>query len=174
MLRLGLASLLLISSTMADAAQFHLVYTTSVDATSGPAVVVDAILSTDDGQFYGGNGYQVLSISGTRGSQALSFDLSSLDDEIYFPADGIGNYVDDFGLDLTAGGVTYNLYRRSGDFAYHEFDRSTGRLVFDRDISLTRLAAVPEPASWAMFIGGFGLAGAAMRHRRKTRDPETN
>lgn len=27
--------------------------------------------------------------------------------------------------------------------------------------------AVPEPASWAMMIGGFGLAGAAMRGSRK-------
>lgn len=28
------------------------------------------------------------------------------------------------------------------------------------------LANVPEPASWALMIGGFGLAGAAMRRRR--------
>jgi hypothetical protein len=27
---------------------------------------------------------------------------------------------------------------------------------------------VPEPASWALMIGGFGLAGAAMRGRRRT------
>ncbi|WP_232318340.1 PEPxxWA-CTERM sorting domain-containing protein, partial [Sphingomonas sp. TDK1] len=27
--------------------------------------------------------------------------------------------------------------------------------------------AVPEPASWAMLIGGFGLAGAAVRRRRQ-------
>ncbi|WP_084582787.1 PEPxxWA-CTERM sorting domain-containing protein [Sphingomonas azotifigens] len=27
--------------------------------------------------------------------------------------------------------------------------------------------AVPEPAAWAMLIGGFGFAGAAMRGRRK-------
>ncbi|WP_253717404.1 PEPxxWA-CTERM sorting domain-containing protein [Sphingomonas sp. AP4-R1] len=27
-------------------------------------------------------------------------------------------------------------------------------------------AAVPEPASWAMFIGGFGLIGGALRRRR--------
>lgn len=27
--------------------------------------------------------------------------------------------------------------------------------------------AVPEPATWAMMIGGFGLAGAAMRRRRR-------
>lgn len=29
-------------------------------------------------------------------------------------------------------------------------------------------AAVPEPASWAMFIGGFGMLGGAMRRRRTT------
>ncbi len=28
-------------------------------------------------------------------------------------------------------------------------------------------SAVPEPASWAMMIGGFGVAGAAMRTRRR-------
>lgn len=27
-------------------------------------------------------------------------------------------------------------------------------------------AAVPEPATWAMFIGGFGLVGAGMRRRK--------
>lgn len=30
-------------------------------------------------------------------------------------------------------------------------------------------AAVPEPASWAMMVAGFGLAGAAMRSNRKSR-----
>jgi opacity protein-like surface antigen len=30
------------------------------------------------------------------------------------------------------------------------------------------LAAVPEPATWAMMIGGFGLAGASMRRRTRT------
>jgi len=31
--------------------------------------------------------------------------------------------------------------------------------------SITVTAAVPEPASWAMLIAGFGLVGAAMRRR---------
>jgi len=29
--------------------------------------------------------------------------------------------------------------------------------------------AVPEPASWAMMLGGFGLIGGAMRGRKRTR-----
>jgi len=33
--------------------------------------------------------------------------------------------------------------------------------------SFTLLSSAPEPASWAMMLGGFGLVGAAMRHRRK-------
>lgn len=32
----------------------------------------------------------------------------------------------------------------------------------------TPAPGVPEPASWALMIGGFGLAGVALRHRRRT------
>jgi hypothetical protein len=32
-------------------------------------------------------------------------------------------------------------------------------------IGLVQVPAVPEPATWAMMIGGFGLIGAAMRRR---------
>ncbi len=32
-----------------------------------------------------------------------------------------------------------------------------------------QLAAVPEPASWAMMIGGFGLVGFALRQRSRVR-----
>jgi hypothetical protein len=33
----------------------------------------------------------------------------------------------------------------------------------------TPAPAVPEPATWAMMVGGFGLAGAAVRARRRMR-----
>ena len=35
-----------------------------------------------------------------------------------------------------------------------------------RDITVNATGGVPEPASWALMIGGFGLAGAALRRRR--------
>ena len=35
---------------------------------------------------------------------------------------------------------------------------------------LTQVAVVPEPATWAMMIAGFGLAGTALRRRRAVGD----
>jgi hypothetical protein len=41
-------------------------------------------------------------------------------------------------------------------------------VVYDATFSATiEATAVPEPATWAMMIGGFGIVGAAMRSRRK-------
>jgi hypothetical protein len=35
------------------------------------------------------------------------------------------------------------------------------------NIRFDEVAAVPEPASWALMIGGFGMVGTAMRRRRQ-------
>lgn len=37
--------------------------------------------------------------------------------------------------------------------------------LFEGNQIIASVAAVPEPATWAMMIAGFGLAGAAMRRR---------
>jgi len=44
---------------------------------------------------------------------------------------------------------------------------STGN-AFEFDNVNVRTGAVPEPASWALMLGGFGAIGSAMRSRRKT------
>ncbi len=58
-------------------------------------------------------------------------------------------------------------------FAIRWIDRDVGGsdhgLAID-DLTLTAMlapSAVPEPAAWAMLIGGFGFAGAALRRRAK-------
>jgi hypothetical protein len=52
-----------------------------------------------------------------------------------------------------------------------EFSFTTGNSYFLLDnVSLSDFGpaeAVPEPATWAMMIGGFGLIGGAMRRRQK-------
>lgn len=47
-----------------------------------------------------------------------------------------------------------------GQFTY---DGNGGQAVFSYS---TGVGAVPEPASWALMIGGFGMAGATLRRRR--------
>lgn len=40
-------------------------------------------------------------------------------------------------------------------------------VAFDNVTYASSVSAVPEPATWAMMVGGFGLAGAAARRTRK-------
>ncbi|THD57392.1 MAG: PEP-CTERM sorting domain-containing protein [Phenylobacterium sp.] len=40
--------------------------------------------------------------------------------------------------------------------------------TFDWQNDPFNAAAVPEPASWALMIGGLGMAGATLRRRRAT------
>ena len=59
------------------------------------------------------------------------------------------------GLDLAAyDAIGYNTAENVGTYA-----KSTAQIAFES-------TNVPEPASWAMLIAGFGLTGAAMRRRK--------
>ena len=53
----------------------------------------------------------------------------------------------------------------------HQNDELAGGSWKDADVQATLVqtvnaAAVPEPASWALMIGGFGMAGGMLRRRR--------
>jgi len=70
----------------------------------------------------------------------------------------------------------------SGGVGDNAIFNAFGGLVWDGDLSLTYTyestvvsppAGVPEPATWALLIGGFGLAGVQLRRRRGTRRQET-
>ena len=58
-----------------------------------------------------------------------------------------------------------------GSFFYYQV--TNGNTVFESwndDVVVTgsTISPAPEPANWAMMVGGFGLVGGAMRSRRKT------
>jgi hypothetical protein len=68
---------------------------------------------------------------------------------------------------LTAGNHTFDLYGFE-----HCCDGGTqGQWAKGTDVFhdfVTTSGGVPEPASWALMVGGFGLAGAALRRSRAT------
>ena len=58
-------------------------------------------------------------------------------------------------------------------FSYEDHDGTDSNYVnhdatgFIFDIEVSTTSDAPEPASWAMMVGGFGLVGGAMRRRQK-------
>ena len=69
------------------------------------------------------------------------------------PALGTIGFVNFTGLSLTGGSHTIEFQQLNG-----------ATWVFVSEVSFA--GGVPEPASWAMLITGFGLAGTALRRRR--------
>lgn len=56
-------------------------------------------------------------------------------------------------------GTATELFTESGNASY-------SRISFTYDLGV---AAVPEPATWAMMISGFGMVGGSLRRRRQVR-----
>ncbi len=72
-----------------------------------------------------------------------------------------------FFTDMNGFNTAFNLYTGPAlfDGSTDAPTFKTGTFAFDDDVSVT-VTAVPEPASWAMMIAGFGLVGAGLRSRR--------
>lgn len=80
-------------------------------------------------------------------------------------ANGAGN--------ANGGGVDFyaDIGNAGGDLAklngfYYSNGTTTVASAGSRTLTATTITNVPEPATWAMMIGGFGLVGATMRRRR--------
>jgi len=68
------------------------------------------------------------------------------------------------GYTLTVPPITYGIYESDGSLSdvVKLFNDDTGTV----NLSFNSSPGVPEPATWALMIGGFGLAGAQLRRRR--------
>jgi hypothetical protein len=69
------------------------------------------------------------------------------------------------GLRVTSGGQTYFGFAFTTNATLNSFGFETTPNT--GIMATTALTAVPEPATWAMMIGGFGLIGSTMRRRKR-------
>ena len=69
------------------------------------------------------------------------------------------------GIEVGVGSGWGGTFSGAVDDVRLSFGRDTIAANFEPDTT----AAVPEPASWAMMVGGFGVVGGTMRRRRRTR-----
>ena len=118
---------------------------------------------------YSGVGAAALLFGGSAANYAIStIDSNSLNInfQAHYEVIGYGSaiFADDFFRGVE--GVTRYQDNYTGDLAtatvstyVDDFGNTGVNYAFT-------IAAVPEPASWAFMIGGFGLTGAAMRRRR--------
>ena len=163
-----------LTSAPSEAAEYVFTFTgQSSISGSGTLVTSDTI--------NGVGGYTITSISGIFNNTAISGLLNNPNqpnfssnatftwDNNLFPANPFK--FNRYGLGFTAGSTQYNIYDAAADgasppngFPYGLLTNPSSGQSFGR-FSIT---PVPEPATWAMMIVGFGIVGFAMRARRAT------
>lgn len=128
---------------------------------NGPTSAL-ASISVDVGSIDSYNFIQILGLTCT-GDLDYDHPLFTLDGDQMMGAGGRdGRLTFGFGDDFKVGGIVLG----STGIAF-EFDSLAVSIDKHRGPALVA-PPVPEPASWAMMLGGFGLVGGAMRSRRKS------
>lgn len=125
-------------------------------STSGAAAVRTVFGSPSTDFFDRGT---VIYDSNTLGGYGSFPDLTTI---------GASNGDNLLGLRVTSGGQQYYgfLYTTNTTLNSYGFETTPGVGINPPEAIANAAAAVPEPASWALMIGGFGLVGATMRRRK--------
>jgi hypothetical protein len=135
----------------ANAATFLLTYT----ATSGAPLPTTASLTITTSNHHNAAGG--FDISGLAPLNPAGFNT----DNVYFAADPIFT---SSGLGWTTAIGTGNLWGNSpGSYSLYEFDGNSYYIATTGTLSTN---AVPEPATWALLMIGFGMVGVAARRRK--------
>jgi hypothetical protein len=158
-------------STQASAARFAFTFDTTDTLFGGAAQTIRGTFTTSDmvTERFGQSALAITDISGTINDVAITglFDTGS---PYYYFTSG-PTFLDGSGVRFNAGpatniaffhqdGVANDRYRVNGNGTISAFGPATSSPV--------SVSPVPEPATWAMVLVGFGMIGASSRYRRRS------
>lgn len=159
-----------LSATSASAAQFTFTFDTTSTAFGGPFQTIRGTFTTSDTAVdrFGQKALAITGISGTINGAAITglFDTGT---PYYYFTTG-PTFLDGSGVRFNTASATNiaffhqdnvapDTYRVNGNGTISAFGPATSSPVM--------AGAVPEPATWAMMLVGFGMIGAAARYRRR-------
>ena len=155
------------ASMIASAPANAVVYT--IDFTFGGLGSGDATLTTAGDA---SAGYSlVTALTGTFNGNALTLlapgtfpqPVSVANDNLFTTT---SPFFDFNGLSVSGGGSLYNLYSSGSANFVCIGTTTTNCSTISATVSLRQQGAVPEPATWAMMIVGFGAVGLGVRRAR--------
>jgi len=156
----ALAATVALASSQVAAAEYVFDFTNSGHTASGSLTTATAAPSL------------VTGITGTADGQAITglSSFASADNQLFATTP----FFDFSGLSFLANGVAYNVYGSGGLgylFTSTEYPSGSAPDTAADLLSTNRVtlrSSVPEPATWAMMLMGFGAIGAAVRRRTRT------
>jgi hypothetical protein len=131
-----------------------------------------ALTSSGSGEFDTtavGSNFLITSATGTVDGQAITLigvnGFAGNDNTIYTP----GDFLSFQGVSFTTGLANYNIYGDNGTFLLGNAlcTVCSGGNETNISLTITQVAAVPEPSTWAMMILGFAGIGF-MAYRRRS------
>jgi len=175
------ASALLATAAIAPAQAGNFVFHYDQDTAvsdAGSVASADLLITTSDTANSAGL-FDILGVTGTVDGNVIdtfypnpdSPNATHFDHYIFDDQFGPGATISENGLLIGSGSMLYNIGYLGPNDSYPDYYILSSAIGAPGNTVLASfgnasLGAVPEPASWAMMVAGFGLAGAAMRRRR--------
>ena len=161
-LTFGLATATLLAATSAPAATYDFSFT-------GAAANGNGVFTTDDTASPNARGgytaFTITAITGLlNGSDITGLSGFQGSDNLYYTTGPA--FLDGSGVGFTnAVGTSASLFYQDNASSYRITTVNPFAAGFVTATSSPAAGAVPEPATWAMMLGGFALVGAGMRRR---------
>lgn len=162
-----LAAAAMACSLPAQAAQYMFSFDTNTPLFGGSVTGSGIFTTSDTAMMVGGQtAFAITSITGTVNGSAINA-----------PTGNYGNYfttgpsfLDGSGVNFfTDAGTRVAFFNQSNNGLYRVNTFTPGSSSYVTASASPVTAAVPEPMSWAMFVGGFALLGGMLRTRRTHR-----